>query len=155
LDLLLIKDPRYAAEQWLQENLREGALIETFAPSDSFFKHYPRFPSWVKVRSSKLEAGTRWEVRETRPDRKVLPNLYEGREPPDYVVLSKYSYGRLLTPEAENTDQARVLKDLFQGRTEYALMATFETPTLVPIDGLPINSRIDVFVRSNQSAARP
>jgi Dolichyl-phosphate-mannose-protein mannosyltransferase len=151
LDLLLIRDPRYSAEQWLQENLGEGAIIETFAPRDTSFKHYPRFPSWVKVRSSKLAAGTEWEIRDSRPDRRIIPNLYMGREPPDCIVLSNYWYRELLIPEAENTAEARVLQDFFQGRTDYTLRATFETPTLVPIHGLPINPRIDIFVRTDRS----
>ena len=79
----------------------------------------------------------------------MLPNLYTGREPPEYIVLSKFWYGGLLASEAEHTDEARVLNDLFEGRTDYSLAATFETPTLVPIDGLSINSRIDIFARSH------
>jgi len=153
LDLLLLNDPRYAAEHWLKAHLKEGDVIETFAPRDSFFKHYPRFPVWVKVRSSKLAAGTQWEVREVKPERRMLPNLYAGREPPDYIILSKYWYGRLLTPEAENTEQAQVLNDFFQGRTEYALAASFETPTLVSVEHLPINPRIDIFVKAQRAAA--
>jgi hypothetical protein len=153
LDFLFINDPRYAAERWLQENLSEGAIVETFAPRDTFFKHYPRFPSWVKVRSSKLEAGTQWEIRETKPEKKMLPNLYAGRETPDYVIFSSYWYERLLRPEAENTEQARILKDFFEGRTGYALVATFATPTFVPMDHLPVNPRIDIFVRPNQATA--
>lgn len=145
LDLLFLNDPRYAAERWLKATLKDDAIIETFAPSDTFFKHYPRLPNWVKVRSSKIEAGTDWEVRKIRADRTTLPNLYTGREDPDYVILTKYWYSRFMTPAAENTDQARVLKDFFEGRTEYALVASFETPSFVPVSGLPINSRIDIF----------
>lgn len=147
LDLLFLNDPRYAAEQWLRVTLKEDAIIETFAPSDTFFKHYPRLPNWVKVRSSKIEAGTDWEVRKIRADRKTLPNLYTGREDPDYVILTKYWYRRFMTPAAENSQQARVLKDFFEGRTEYALVASFETPSFVPVSGLPINSRIDIFAK--------
>ena len=144
LDWLLLNDPRYAAEKWLQQNLRPGDIVETFAPRDSFFKHYPRFPAWVKVRSSKLEAGTNWEVRKIKPDRKTLPNHYAGREDPDYIIFPKYWYRKLRDPE-----QARVLKDFFAGRTEYTLIASFETPSYLPLDGLPINSRIDIFAGPN------
>jgi 4-amino-4-deoxy-L-arabinose transferase-like glycosyltransferase len=150
LDVLLINDPRYAAEQWLRENVREGAVIETFAPNDSFLKHYPRFSQSLKVRSSRLSAGTQWEVPERVPEKKILPNSYEGREAPDYVILSKHWYSRFLTAEAEDTPQARVLNDLFRSRTEYGLVATFETPTFVPVNGLPINPRIDIFAKSNE-----
>jgi hypothetical protein len=101
----------------------------------------------VKVRSSKIEAGTDWEVRKIRADRKTLPNLYTGRENPDYIILTKYWYSRFMTPAAENTEQARVLTDFFEGRTEYTLVASFETPTFVPVNGLPINSRIDIFAK--------
>jgi 4-amino-4-deoxy-L-arabinose transferase-like glycosyltransferase len=150
LDVLLINDPRYAAEQWLRENIREGAVIETFAPNESFLKHYPRFPLSVKVRSSRLSAGTQWEVPEKAPEKKIFPNSYAGREDPDYVILSKHWYGRFLAAEAGDTPQARVLNDLFRSRTEYALVATFETPTFVPANGLPINPRIDIFAKSKE-----
>jgi hypothetical protein len=150
LDLLLINDPRYGAEQWLRENARKGAIIETFAPRETALKHYPRFPEWTKVRSSRLESGTQWFVRVTRRDRTTLPNLYEGRENPDYVILSKYWYGELLKPEARKTIEAQVLRDLFEGRIGYELVATFETASLVPIVGLPINPRIDIFASSKR-----
>ena len=146
LDWLFLNDPRYAAEKWLQEHLRKGAIVETFAPQDSFFKHYPRVPTWVKVRSSKLEAGTNWEVRNIRPDRQTLPNHYAGREDADYIILTKYMtdwYGGWM----ENTKQAQILKDLFEGRTAYALAASFTTPTFLLLYELPLNQRIDIFAK--------
>jgi 4-amino-4-deoxy-L-arabinose transferase-like glycosyltransferase len=145
LDLLLLNDPRYAAEQWLRRNVEQGAVVETFAPRDTSFKHYPRFPLGAKIRASKLEEGTRWVIREVKPDRKILLNLYEGREAADYVVFSKYWYRALLAPEVQESNEGRVLRDFFEGRTKYQLAAVFETPTFVPIVGLPINPRIDIF----------
>jgi 4-amino-4-deoxy-L-arabinose transferase-like glycosyltransferase len=145
LDILFLKDPRYAAERWLKDHLKAGDIIETFAPSVSFLKHSPRFPPEVNVRMSRLEAGTQWEVEEIRPDQKMLPNLYSGREDADYIVLSKYWYRRLLVPTAMNSTEARVIADFFQGRTDYTLVATFQTPIFMPIFELSINERIDIF----------
>ncbi len=134
---LITRDPRYEAKDWLEERLKREQLLVSVSPSDTFFKHYPRFPIWVKVRSSKLQSGTQWEIRET--EHKMLPNLYTGREPPEYIVLSKFSYGGLLAPEAEHSDEARDVKHLLEGRKDYSLAVTFETPTLVRIEGQAIN----------------
>jgi hypothetical protein len=151
LDLLFIGESRYAAERWIQEHFEQGDLIETFAPHP-LLKYYPRFPSWVKVRSSKIEAGTYWEPLVTRADMVGIPNLYTGREAPDYIVLSGLLYGQAMDDEMKGTEQGQVLSDLFQGRTDYALVATFKTPTIVPID-LTINPRIDIFKRTNKVGA--
>jgi 4-amino-4-deoxy-L-arabinose transferase-like glycosyltransferase len=153
MDFLLIRESRYAAEQWLQKHFAKGALVETFTPY-SLLKYYPRFPSWVKVRSSKLEAGTQWEPLELRADSVRLPNLYTGREAPDYIVLSGLWYERFMNDDMGNTDGRRVLSDLLQGHTDYTLVATFQTPTVVPID-LSINPRIDIFVRTTKASAGP
>ena len=67
------------------------------------------------------------------------------QENPDYVVLSKFLYSHFLIPTATNMAEARVIADFFQGRTDYTLVATFETPTFVPIDDFPINQRIAIF----------
>jgi 4-amino-4-deoxy-L-arabinose transferase-like glycosyltransferase len=150
LDLLLIGESRYAAEQWMQEHFKKGALVETFTP-DPLLKYHPRFPSWVKVRSSKLEAGTRWEPLESKKDSVRLPNMYTGREAPDYIVLSELWYARFLQDDMADTHGRRVLNELFQGYTEYTLVATFQTPTVVKID-LSINPRIDIFARREQAA---
>ena len=145
LDILYLKESRYAAEQWMQEHFRQGAIVETFAPY-VLHKYYPRFPSWVKVQSSKLESGTQWEPQAL--NRVRLPNLYTGREAPDYIVLSGKWYERYLKARAADTDQARVLRELFQGSTGYTLAAAFKTPTVVPIWTLPINPRILIFERA-------
>ena len=146
LDLLLMGESRYAAEQWIEEHFEAGALVETFAPHQ-LLKYYPRFPPSVKVRSSRIEGGMQWEPLETKGDMTSLPNLHSGSEAPDYIVLSELWYERFIDTEAEGTDGGRVLSDLFQSRTPYTLVASFKTRTLVPID-LSINPRIDIFART-------
>ncbi len=148
LNVLLIKDSRYAAAEWMEKHFSEGDIVETFAPHS---KYYPRFPSWVKVRLSKLEAGAKWE---TRPIKKVrIPNLYTGNEPPDYIVLSEFWYRRFLTAEYDGSDHVRVLDDLFQGRMGYTQVATFKSPEVVEIDELAVNPQILIFTRCEDTAS--
>jgi hypothetical protein len=150
LDLLFMGESRYAAERWIQEHFEQGALVETFAPH-ILLKYYPRFPSWVKVRSSKIEAGTQWEPQVIKADEVNLPNLYTGREDPDYIVLSGLLLEKFMDDKLKDTDQGRVLSALFQGRTHYTLVATFKTHTIVPIGmDLPVNPRIDIFERTKK-----
>ena len=144
LDILLLKDPRYAAEHWLQNHLKAGDIIETFAPDVSFLA-LPPFS--VRGQGAQEQAWGRYTMGNSRntTDQQVLPNMYSGRENPDYVVLSKFLYSHFLIPTATNMAEARVIADFFQGRTDYTLVATFETPTFVPIDDFPINQRIAIF----------
>jgi Dolichyl-phosphate-mannose-protein mannosyltransferase len=152
LNFLFMAESRYAAEQWIQEHVEKGALVETFTPV-SLLVYSPRFPPWIRLRSSKLEAGTRWEP-EARIDRAHVPNIYTGRDAPDYIVLSRSWYGRFLTNESAASDESQVLSDLFENRTDYTLVATFQTPLLVPIDlkNLHINPRIDIFARTRSGS---
>jgi 4-amino-4-deoxy-L-arabinose transferase-like glycosyltransferase len=144
LDLLLMGgDSRYAAELWMRERFRRGAIVETFAPSYLHLAwYYPRFPSWIKVRVGKYPPGAEWIPQETSPQKVRFPNLYLGREAPDYIVLKFF-------PANGNFDQKSVFSDLFQGALGYTWVATFGTSTIVPIDGLTINPRIDIFERQN------
>lgn len=150
LNFLFVRDSRYAAEQWMQKHVQEGALIETFT-AYSLLKYHPRFPIWANVRSSTAVAGTQWEP-ESRVDQGRLPNLYTGREPPDYIVLSQM-YGEFLSDEVTADDGRQIFSDLFSGRTDYKLVATFQTETLVPLDlkDLSINPRIDIFARTRKT----
>jgi hypothetical protein len=147
LDSLFLGESRFAAEQWINQHFHKGALVETFTPYN-LLKYQPRFPPWVRVRSSELAAGTKWQP-ETGIDQGRLPNLYTGGEAPDYVVLSDFWYGRFLNDVP--SDASRVLDDFFLGRTDYKLVATFHVPTLVPID-LTINPRIDIFARAKEKS---
>jgi len=149
LDFLFIKESRYAAEQWMQEHFEDEAIVETFDGTNAH-NYNPRFPAWVKVRTSKLEAGTRWEPQPRRADRVRLPNLYTGREAPDYIVLSSFWYERFLDARAPDSGQRRVLKELCQGTLGYTLVATFKTPTLVAMGDLQINPRIVIFERAKK-----
>lgn len=146
LDVLFLRDSRYGAERWLEAQVPAGAVVETFAPH-SLHNYYPRFPARVKVRSSWLAAGTRWDARTPRPDRVQLPNLYTGKEPAHTIVLSHLWYARFLEPDMRDTPEARVLRDLFSGDLGYERVAAFETSTLVPVRHLPLNPRILVFER--------
>jgi 4-amino-4-deoxy-L-arabinose transferase-like glycosyltransferase len=146
LNLLFLGESRYAAERWMHEHFEKGALVETFTPYP-LLKYHPRFPSWVKVRSSKMQSGTLWEPLESGADATRVPNVYTGREPADFIVLSEFWYKRFLGGRMASNDAKRVLSDLFNGRTEYALVATFHVETIVPIN-LTINPRIHVFARS-------
>ena len=145
LDLLLMgRESRYAAEQWIQQHFRKDAIVETFAAQNVRLGwDYPRFPHWIKVRRSKLEAGTQWIPYETPPDEVRFPNLYSGREAPDYIVLSELS-GRV----PRDSEEEKILTALYQSRMGYALVATFKAPTIVPIRLLPVNPRIDIFERT-------
>jgi Dolichyl-phosphate-mannose-protein mannosyltransferase len=146
LDTLFLRESRFAAEQWINQHFQKGALVETFTPYN-LLKYQPRFPPWVRVRSSELAAGTQWQL-QTGLDQGRLPNLYTGREAPDYIVLSEFWYGRFL--KDERTDANRVVRDLFLGYTDYKLVATFQVPTIVPINLFTINPRIDVFAKTKE-----
>lgn len=152
VDVLFLRDSRYAAERWMREHVRPGELVETFAPH-SLHKYYPRFPPHVRVRSGKLAAGTRWEPRETPPHMIRAPNLDTGREAPDYIVLSEFWYRRFLEPGSEATPEARVLRALARGETGYDLAAEFKTPVLVPLRDLKVNPRILVFRKVQPASA--
>ncbi len=145
LDYAIGRDSRYAAERWLAEHTRPGAIVETLTPP-TLYNYYPRFPSCVKVRGSRLEAGTAWDVRVPSRDRVQMPNLYSGRGDPDYIVLSEIWYYRFL--EDPETREAEVLRELFRGDLGYRAVAYFYTPTLVPIRELFMNPRILIFEKA-------
>lgn len=151
LNILFMKDSRYAAAEWMEQHFSEGDIVETFTPYVNR-KYYPRFPAWVKVRSSKLEAGTQWEARAIKKVR--VPNLYTGDEPPDYIVLSEFWYKRFLPLEQADSDAARVLKDLFEGRMGYKQVAAFKSLEIVPIE-VAINPRILIFALAFSGVGRP
>ena len=130
LDTLFLTESRYKAEQYIRTHFAEGALVETFAPHQ-FHKFYPRFPLSLKVRGSRLAAGTQWEVMTTTPDRIFLPNLYQKQEVPDYIVLSDTWYGRFLTHK-DGSEEGRFLRELFEGQAGYKLIESFKTPTILP-----------------------
>jgi 4-amino-4-deoxy-L-arabinose transferase-like glycosyltransferase len=140
LDLLLMGgESRYAAELWMRERFRPGAIVETFAPSELHLAwYYPRFPSWVKVRVGRYPPGAEWIPQEISPNKVRFPNLYFGREAPDYIVVKFF-------PTNSNIDQKSAFSDLFRGALGYTWVAGFETPTIVSVDGLTMNPRIDIF----------
>jgi hypothetical protein len=145
VDYLMVHDSRYAAERWLAEHARPGAIIETWTPP-TLYNYYPRFPSWVKVRGSRLEAGTAWDTRVPSRERVQMPNLYAGEGDPDYIVLSEIWYYRFV--EDPETREAEVLRELFRGDLGFRAVANFYTAPLVPIRDLFMNPRILIFEKT-------
>lgn len=74
-----------------------------------------------------------------------MPDLYISRENPDYIVLSDLWYHRFMGSDKADTEQARILRDLFEGRLGYTLVAEFKTPVVLPIEELFLNPRILIF----------
>ncbi len=141
VDILFLRDSRYAAEAWIQREIPKGAIVETFAPSYlHLYWYYPRFPLEVKVRNGNIESGLQWEALPIRPDKKRLPNLYMGNEAPDFVVL------KTLDTEVLKPEMQALYDTFFEERAGYTHVATFQTKTWVPIH-LPMNPRIDIFAR--------
>jgi hypothetical protein len=101
------------------------------------------------VQSSNLASGARWEPRQL--DQVRVPNLAKGGEIPDYIVVSE-EYAKVVPSQAE--PERRVLRELCQGHLGYDLVASFKTPTFVPIRHLPINPRILIFDRGNSHSGQ-
>ncbi len=150
LDWLFLRESRFAAEQWMQTHMRPGAIVETFAFDRHLRWYCPRFPSWVKVRGSKIEAGTQWEPYDMRPDKVRLPNRYFGREAPDYIVLYDFADQELLLKATARVREEKQQRNDLIMRLDYTLVATFKTPVVVPIRLLPINPRIRIFARRGE-----
>ena len=70
VDLLFLRDSRYAAEQWMEKNIPKHAVIAALKPEYSL----PRFPATAKIR----------HVRPTPKDN-IIGNL--GLEGDDYLVI--------------------------------------------------------------------
>ena len=145
LDVLFLRDSRYAAERWLEERTREGDTVETFAPPSETATYYPRFPERVEVRRSRLAAATTWAARTGRRD---PPDADTGTDLPDYIVLSEFRYGQVERGDPADPD-SRALKALFGGRLGYALAAEFKTVPFIPLRDLLLNPRILIFRRTS------
>jgi hypothetical protein len=151
LDLLFLEESRHDAERWLEQHVRAGDIIETFAPPWALGAYYPRFPARVRVRAGRLAEGTRWiAIRDEALD---PPNAYFGTEPPDYIVLSDWWY-LSFEGSAQHPAEARVLEELFDGRLGYTLVANFKKHERVFLLHLPINPRILVFQQAELTAVR-
>ncbi len=156
LDHLFLRGSRYMAEQWMQEHFRDGTVVETFAENHLHLQWgYPRFPSWVKVRYSRVTASTAWEPVPALPDKIRLPNLDFGnrRDAPDYIMISgNQSDGVGLENGVGTTTRDQLIRHLFDGRLDYALVATLKTPTVVPIRSLIVNPYVYIFERRAERA---
>jgi hypothetical protein len=142
LDLLMLRDSRYAAERWLARNAAPGALVETLAPPPFVETRYPRFPSGVRVRSSRPAGGTAWLPWSSDPPR--IPNAWSGPGDPDLIVLSGDWYEGLR--RRGRGRGAALLRDLFEGRAGYAEAARFDPPA-PRVPGLPVAWRVVIFRR--------
>jgi 4-amino-4-deoxy-L-arabinose transferase-like glycosyltransferase len=144
MDLLLMSgDSRYSAERWMKEHFKSGAIVETFAASHLHLGwYYPRFPAHVKVRRSKRETGSQWISHETSPDKVRFPNLYFGTEAPEYIVLKFFPGEVILQKDG-------IFKELYAGNLGYKLAASFDRATFVPIQGIGVNPRIDIFAKDH------
>lgn len=77
---LLVHDPRYAAEGWLQSNVPEGATIEIYQQRT----YLPRFPSGVRVSEVPFEERSITQFVARRPDFIVVSSAGMGN------VTTKY-----------------------------------------------------------------
>ena len=73
IDAAFVEDPRYDTERWLNANVRNGDVIETYGAN----AYLPRFPNAaiVRVGDKPLKA------------RNPLPNVTEARQPYELVAL--------------------------------------------------------------------
>jgi hypothetical protein len=121
IDRLLVRDPRYAAENWLRDHMPSGSRIEIYQP----LTYLPRFDPGTAVTRVALEERT-------------VP-LFQQRQP-DLVVLSSGGragltgrYVRDWQPGKPIFSDLDAAKDLMQGlqtaQLGYRRVAQFRTPT--------------------------
>jgi hypothetical protein len=127
VNYLMMHDARYAAEAWIQANLKADVRIETYSQST----YLPRFPRQVKVTRTKFKS-------------QVLANLSKRR--PDYLVLT--------SAEHDKAEEKILLDRLIKGEFGYRLVRSFETEPLVGhklIRGL--SPRILILARNEMDEA--
>jgi len=90
---------------------------------------------------SERVTGSEWISQKLPANRVRFPNLYDGTEAPDYIVLK-------FLPRAFDRQQEGVLSELYRGDLGYKLVASFNTQTFVSIEGLTINPRVDIFEKA-------
>jgi hypothetical protein len=144
LDVLFLRDARYAAERWMEARLREGDVVETLAEPWHVAAYYPRFPARVEVRSTAFEPGGRANG---TADGARAARALGGASPPRYVVLSEFTHRRFVAGHASDPG-AEALSGLLRGPPRYVLAAEFETVPRIPLRDLLLNPRILVFQRT-------
>jgi hypothetical protein len=94
---LLVYDPRYAAEGWLQSNVPEGATVETYQQRT----YLPRFPSGIRAAEVPFEERSIARFLSRRPDFVVISSAGMGN------VTTKYP--RDWQQNSEDTDENMTL----------------------------------------------
>jgi 4-amino-4-deoxy-L-arabinose transferase-like glycosyltransferase len=127
VNYLMMYDARYAAEAWMQANLKTGVQVETYSQAT----YLPRFPRHVEVTRTKFKS-------------QVLASL--SKRKPDYLVLT--------SAEHDKAEEKTLLDRLVRGEFGYRLVRSFETEPLVGqklIRGL--SPRILVLTKNGTDAA--
>jgi 4-amino-4-deoxy-L-arabinose transferase-like glycosyltransferase len=146
LDRLLVRDPRYAAEDWLQTHAQPGSRIEIYQP----LTYLPRFAPAEQARRVSL-------------DERTIPRFRERR--PDFVVLSSGGragltgrYVRDWQPGKPVFSDSAAAKELLEGlhadQLGYQRVARFRTPTwwITPRIN-SVNPEITLYAPKDPSAA--
>ncbi len=137
VDYLLVRDPRYAAEAWLQEHAR-GHTVETYNRATFL----PRFPAQVSVSQPKFTAVTITGLAQRRPDFILLNMADIGRVTGRYDL---YEVGVKRRPENE-----AFLRALLAENLGYHRVARFRAWSPLIRDDVirSLNPEIVVFARS-------
>jgi len=140
IDHLLINDPRYAAEAWLQAHLLPGGRVEIYQPP----KRLPRFSPDLQVSTVPLDKRTVELFLERRPDVVVLSSGggagLTGRRDPDW---------QLGDPLLIHLEPTKKFFELLHGeKLGYQRVAHFHTAPLwiAPRIG-SLNPEITIFAR--------
>jgi hypothetical protein len=103
VDVALLYDPRYDAERWLREHVRDGDKIETYGQN----VYLPRFPAAAKVTRV---APTPVANRGPLPGITEIEQPYEAMETriPRFVVVSGFWVKRYLIPDRMHVNDGRM-----------------------------------------------
>src|SRR3990172_7603254 len=130
MDVGLLWDSRYVAEEWMAHHLPAGAVVGSEGEST----YLPRFPKGVTM----------------VPVRMTTDGPVAEGDAPDYLVLSDAHYRRYLRRAAFRPAMERLLA----GELDYQPLAVFQQQRL-PVTGLipTVNPRI-VIMQRRRTAAR-
>ncbi len=130
---MLRQDPRYAAEQWMGDHARPGAVVEVYQRPT----YLPRFSERLDVREVPFEERTSEGLLARRPDYVVLSSAgiagvyvkyredwLAGSKPgPEWEPNQRSPAGQVMNYRRKAN--ARFLSDLREGRLGYAEVARF------------------------------
>ena len=115
-DTMFVHDSRYAAGEWIENNIGENSTIEVYVGST----YLPRFPGWVRIISPPTWSHNKKEYidfLESREERKT-----------DYIVLTSLHYGSSLRNPEVNPPITKYYSDLIYNHTNYIIVAKFGPP---------------------------